>query len=104
MAAFVTYRRWRLRPGVELADVVDLVRDRIEPHYRVLDPDVRLGLELIDGSRSVLAVQQWPDRDRFTAATTSAGYPAWLAAYRPALLRWDELLEFETDWTATRLL
>ena len=24
MAAFVTYRRWRLRPGIELADVVDL--------------------------------------------------------------------------------
>lgn len=99
----MTYRRWRLRPGAEVADVVELVRERIEPHYRTLDPAVRLSLDLIDGSRAVLAVQHWPDRARFTAATTSADYPAWLAAYQPALRRWDELLEFETEWTATRL-
>lgn len=104
MTAFVTYRRWRLRPGVDPAEVVQLARHRIEPHYRALDPGVRLSLDLIDGSRSVLAVQHWPDRARFAAATASPGYPAWLEAYQPALQRWDELLEFETEWAAARLL
>ena len=49
MAAYLTYRRWRLRAGVDVADVAALVRDRIEPHYRSLDPAVRLTLELIAG-------------------------------------------------------
>lgn len=54
----LTYKRWRLRDGVDSQAVVSLVRDHIVPHYRTLDPTVRLGLELIEGSCAVLATQR----------------------------------------------
>lgn len=104
MAEYLTYRRWRLRDGVDVTDVDALVRHRIVPHYGRLDPAVRLGLESIDGSRSILAIQRWPDRTRYQRALASTGFAAWLAAYRPILQEWDGLVEFETEWAAERLL
>lgn len=64
MVTFLTYKRWNLRDGVDAQAVVNMVRDRIVPHYRTLDPTVRLGLEQIEESRSVLATQRWLDRGR----------------------------------------
>lgn len=55
MVEYLTYKRWRLRNGVDVTDVHTLVRDRIVPHYHRLDPAVRLELEMIDRTRSVLA-------------------------------------------------
>ncbi len=101
--AYLTYRRWRLRDGVDVGQIDALVREQIVPHYRRLDPAVRLHLELVDGSRSILAVQVWPDRARHAAVLASGEYAEWLAAYRSILRRWDELVEFEAEWAATRL-
>lgn len=64
MATFLTYKRWRLRDGVNMQTVINMVRDRIAPHYEVLDPTVRLGLEQIDGAQAVLATQRWLSRER----------------------------------------
>lgn len=100
MARYLTYKRWRLRDGVDVADVTALVRDRIVPHYRRLDPDVRLGLERIDGSRSILAIQRWPDLARHEQVLASAGFAGWLDACRPILQQWDEMVEFESEWEA----
>jgi hypothetical protein len=103
MVEYLTYRRWRLRDGVDVADVHALVRDRIVPHYHRLDPAVRLELEMIDRTRSVLAIQRWPDRARRAAVEASDGYAAWLDAYRPILRLWDGLVEFEAEWESSRL-
>jgi len=79
-----------------------MVRDRIVPHYKTLDPTVRLGLEQIEGSRTVLATQRWLD-DRGHRGQTIEGpaFAAWLEAYRLLLEDWDRLVEFEAEWNRT---
>ena len=101
---YLTYRRWRLRDGVDIADVVDIVQRRIIPHYRRLDPAVRLGLESVDGSRAVLAVQRWPDRCHHRRATSGPDFDSWFERYRPILHDWDRLVEFEAEWETVRLI
>ncbi len=104
MITFITYKRWRLRDGVAAQVVVDMVRDRIIPHYRTLDPTVRLGLEQIEASHAVLAIQRWPDRERRDRAMAGASFEAWFAVYRPLLEDWDLLVEFEAEWESHELI
>jgi hypothetical protein len=104
MAEFVTYKRWRLKEGEEEADLVDLVRNEIAPHYATLAGSVRLGLQRISGSQSYLALQHWPSRAIWERTTTSASYQAWFAAYEPILARWDQLMAFEDGWEAEEIL
>src|SRR5262245_49799577 len=44
MEVFVIYKRWRLKDGKQEADLVDLVRNDIIPHYAKLGGCMRLGL------------------------------------------------------------
>jgi hypothetical protein len=104
VAAFLTYKRWRLRDGVDTQAVANVVRDWIVPHYRALDPAVRLGLEQIEGSRMVLATQRWPDRERRDQTIGGPIFEAWLDAYRPLLEYWDRLVEFEAEWESIELI
>ncbi len=104
MATFLTYKRWRLRDGVDAQAVATMVRDRIVPHYRTLDPTVRLGLEQIEGSRAVLATQRWLDRGCRDQTIGGDAFEAWLDAYRPLLEDWDRLVEFEAEWESNELI
>lgn len=104
MATFLTYKRWRLRDGVDAQAVATMVRDRIVPHYRTLDPTVRLGLEQIEGSRAVLATQRWLDRGCRDQTIGGDAFEAWLDAYRPLLEDWDRLVEFEAEWESIELI
>jgi len=83
--------------------VANLVRDRMVPYYETLDPTVRLGLEQIEGSRTVLATQRWLDRERRDQAIGGPAFQAWLDAYQPLLQGWDRLVEFEAEWESTEL-
>ncbi|CAN5519202.1 hypothetical protein BH10CHL1_BH10CHL1_42210 [soil metagenome] len=56
MAEFVTYKRWRLKDGKGEADLVELVRNAIVPHYAKLAGDVRLGLHRIRDTQSYLVI------------------------------------------------
>lgn len=107
MATFLTYKRWRLRDGVDAQAVATMVRDRIVPHYthyKKLDPTVRLGLEQIEGSHAVLATQRWLDRERRDQTIGGPAFEAWLDAYRPLLEDWDRLVEFEAEWESNELI
>ncbi len=104
MATFLTYKRWRLRDGVDIQAVANMVRDRIVPHYKTLDPTVRLGLEQIEGSRTVLATQRWLDRERRDQTIGGPAFEAWLDAYQRLLQDWDRLVEFEAEWETTELI
>jgi quinol monooxygenase YgiN len=104
MAAFVTYKRWRLKDGQREADLVDLVRNEIAPHYAALEGCVRLELHRISGADSYLALQHWQSRGVWERTTSSAFYEAWINAYRPILTRWDQLMDFEDEWEAEVLL
>jgi len=91
LGEFVTIKRWRLRDSRQEAELVRLVQQQIKPHYRALSSDVRLGLLRIDGTRSYFAVQYWPSRAHWDAATRSASYAGWWAQYEPMLergIRW----------------
>lgn len=101
---FRTYKRWLLREGVDAQAVVSLVRDRIVPRYRTLDPTVLLGLEQVERSRSVLATQRWLDRGHRDRAMTQPAFQTWLAAYRPLLEDWDRLVELEAEWESHELI
>ena len=104
MGEFVTIRQWRLRADRQEAELVRLVQGQIEPHYRTLSRDVRLGLLRIDGTRSYLAVQYWRSRDHWNAATQSVSYAGWWAQYEPMLERWDQVMEFEAELESEELL
>lgn len=100
----MTYKRWRLREGIALQDVVHLVESEIAPHYGRLDPEVQLGLESVVGEAEVLAVQHWPDRDAHDRVLEGDDYRLWWDAYAPVLGRWDELVELVEEWKADRLI
>ena len=104
MAEFVTYKRWRLKDSQREADLVDLVRNEIAPHYAKLEGGVRLGLHRIRDTPSCLALQYWPSRAAWETTTSSTFYQAWLEEYEPILVRWDELMELEDEWEAEVLL
>jgi quinol monooxygenase YgiN len=104
MAAFVTYKRWRLRDGKQEVDLVDLVRNEIVPHYAKLEGPVRLGLHRIRNTPSYLALQQWQSRAAWETTTSSDFYQSWLREYEPILARWDQLMEFEDEWEAEVML
>ncbi len=99
----ILYKRWLLREGATLGDVVELVRNDIAPHYRTLDPRVQLGLEA-HGDGSVLAIQRWPSRDVLDQAMTGRRFQEWWAAYQPVLAAWDELVELDGEWETQDLL
>lgn len=99
----ILYKRWLLREGTALEDVADLVRARIEPHYRELATDVVLSLES-HGTDAVLAIQRWPDRASLERVTSGPGFERWWEAYQPVLTAWDELVDFDAEWETEDLL
>jgi hypothetical protein len=104
MTAFVTYKRWRLKDGKPEADLVDLVRNKIIPHYARLGVPVGIALHRIADTSSYLALQHWPSRAAWEATTSSETYRSWLGEYEPILARWDLLMEFEDEWEAEVIL
>jgi hypothetical protein len=104
MGQFITMKRWRLKEERNEAELLDLVRGSIVPHYKQLSDAVRLGLWRIDGTRSYLALQHWPSRTAWESATQSASFQEWFGKYIPILARWDEMMELEGEWATEELL
>ncbi len=104
MSQFITVKRWRLKEGRKEAELLDLVRGSIAPHYKQLSDAVRLGLWRIAGTRSYLALQHWQSRADWEAATRSESFQHWYRRYEPILARWDEMMEFEDEWETEDLL
>lgn len=104
MAEFTTYKRWTLRPGRDESDLVELVRERIVPHFEKLQGCIGLGLLRIEGTRSYLALQYWESRERWSETIGSDYYKTWYEEYLPILDRWDEIMEFEEEWDAEDLI
>ena len=104
MAEFITYKRWALRPGRGESELVELVRERIVPHFKKLHGCIRLELLRIEGTRSYLALQYWESRERWSETSGSDYYRTWYEEYLPILDRWDEIMAFEEEWDAQDLL
>lgn len=104
MAEFITFKRWKLQDGQDDSELLALVRNEIEPHYRQLPGCLGIGLLHILGTRSYLALQYWESRDAWQTTIASDDYAAWLEAYQPALERWEQLMVFENEWEAQDLL
>lgn len=100
---FTTYKRWTLKDGRDEVELVEIVSARIIPHYRRLDPEVRLRLLRVEGTRSYLALQDWPSRRRWESAMASEAFKAWFREYEPTLRDWDELVELEAEWETEEL-
>ena len=80
------------------------MQQEIEPHYRSLSNDVRLGLLRIEGTRSYFAVQYWRSRAHRESATQSDFYASWWKQYEPMLARWDQVVELEAEFDSEELL
>lgn len=104
MGRLITVKRWRLKEERTEAELLDLVRGAIVPHYRKLSDAVRLKLWRIDGTRAYLALQVWASRAEWEATRQSATFAAWYRDYEPVLARWDELMELEEEWETEELL
>ncbi len=99
----VAYKRWRLRAGVSVDQVAGFVGTRIVPAYRALSGAVTLGLQAdLDGA-TVLAVQRWVTREQRDQAMHGSAFEAWWAGYEPALVDWDELVEFVDEWETSEV-
>lgn len=104
MPEFITFKRWTLQEGRTEAEIVRLVREAIEPHYRLLPGCKRLGLLRIAGTRAYLATQHWESRAACEQAVNSPEYAAWYAAYAPALAQWHAMLTLEAEWETEEVL
>lgn len=99
----VLYKRWSLRAGVEVEDVLALVQREVQPAYRRLSGQVQLGLELsLDGS-SVVAIQRWSSQEVHAATVSGMSYSEWWADYEPRLAQWDRLVEFVSEWSSVEM-
>jgi quinol monooxygenase YgiN len=99
-SALVLYKRWSLRAGVDVRDVAALVQRETLPAYRRLSAEVTLGLEVALDDTSVMAIQRWSSRAAHEAVTSSDHYTAWWTGYGPLLARWDDLVEFDSEWSS----
>lgn len=104
MSEFITFKRWALRDGRQEAELVDLVREEIIPHFKKLPGCLRLELLHIADTRSYLAIQHWKNRDTWHTTIGSNFYGSWYEEYRPTLERWDKLMTFEEEWQSEDLL
>ncbi len=104
MAEFLTCKRWTLREGREESELVELVREKIVPHYKKLQGCLGLGLLRIEGTRSYLALQHWESRERWRETIGSDDYKTWYEEYLPFLDRWYEIVAFEEEWNAEDVL
>ncbi len=87
MSEFITFKRWALRDEREEAELVELVREEIVPHFRKLPGCLRLGLLRNSSARSYLALQYRDNRDRWRETTGSDYYRTWYREYLPILDR-----------------
>ena len=104
MGEFITIKRWCLKEGRTEAELLDLIRGSIVPHYEELSDAVRLGLWRIDGTRSYLALQHWQSRADWESATQAEPYRGWFRRYASILERWDEIMELEGEWETEDVL
>ena len=104
MAEFITFKRWKLRDGRQEAELLEMVRNEIEPHYQQMPGCLGIRLLHILGTRSYLALQYWQDRASWQVATSADDYEVWLEAYQPVLERWDQMMVFEDEWETEDLL
>jgi hypothetical protein len=104
MTAVMIWGRWRLREGKQEAELLDLMRNAMIPHYQKYGNRVNISLLRIADSRSYLMLQRWPDRETWTAFPTSMFYEIWFAEYEPILEQWDALMELEEEWECEELL
>lgn len=104
MTEVIICGRWRLREGKAEAEVLELMRNAIIPHYAVYDRRIKLNLLRIADSRCYLTTQRWPDREAWAAFPASPLYEDWLTAYTPFLEQWDALVELEEEWECEELL
>ena len=104
MPEFITFKLWALRDGREETELVELVHEKIVPHFSKLPGCLRLGLLRIEGTQSYLALQFWQSREVWRETTGSDYYRTWYREYLPILERWDEIMAFEEEWDAEDLL
>lgn len=98
MSRLVVVRRWTLRDGRSESELLDLVQNRVIPHYDRLPACVGLGLLRIHATRSYLALQHWESRKARQSVMSSDAYADWVDAYEPTLERWNDMMEFEEEW------
>jgi hypothetical protein len=104
MGRFITIKRWQLKQGREEADLVNLVKGSIMPHYESLSQAVRLRLWRIEATRSYLALQEWSSRAERETVLRSDAFQEWYRRYEPILARWHELMALEDEWETEELL
>jgi [ribosomal protein S5]-alanine N-acetyltransferase len=104
LTTFTTYKRWDLRDGRDESDLINIVSNHIIPHYRQLDPVVRLELLRILGTRSFLALQHWPSRSHREVVLSSDRYKSWYQEYEPILEQWNQLMAFVAEWETEDVL
>ncbi|MEM7364393.1 MAG: hypothetical protein AAF525_10250 [Pseudomonadota bacterium] len=101
---FTTYKRWTLREGRNETELVDLVSNRTIPHFEKLNSNVKLGLLRIEGTRSYLALQHWPNRELWESTMSSEAFQSWYDEYQPILQDWDSMMAFESEWESEELI
>ena len=104
MTEVIICGRWRLRDDKQEAQLIDLMRNAMIPHYQKYGNRVKLGLLRIADTRSYLVLQRWPDRKDWAEFPTSLFYERWLAEYEPILEQWDALVDLEDEWECEELL
>tara|TARA_B100000519_G_C14125076_1_gene382421 strand:- start:268 stop:603 length:336 start_codon:yes stop_codon:yes gene_type:complete len=100
---FTTYKCWRLKDRRELRELRMLVADEIVPRYSMLPGCLRLRLELVHESDTVLTIQVWEDRETWQTVLESESYARWFREYEPILAQWDGMVTFLDEWTTESL-
>ena len=81
MSEFITFKRWAPRDGREEAELVELVREEIVPHFKKLPGCPGLGLLRILGARSYLVPSQL-NYEKDIVGAVCHEHPGWKSASR----------------------
>lgn len=99
--SFLSYSRWSLKRGNELASVLTLLRDVVRPAYAQLPGFLSLTLlDLVD-SPEYLVIAAWDTRDDYDNWVRQGD--EWRAANADAFKQWQAVMDFEDEYQASIL-
>jgi heme-degrading monooxygenase HmoA len=102
IASFLSYSRWTLKRNADVGDVLKLFREVVRPAYGQIPGCLSLTLlEIIDESRTYLAIAAWDTRDDYDAWVRTAD--DWREANQGAFKQWQSVMDFEDEFQASIL-
>ena len=99
--SFLSYSRWTLKRGADIAKAIDVFRDAVRPAYASVQGCLSLTLVEVIDEDHYLVIASWDTRDDYDAWAREAD--EWRVENDEAFKQWQAVMDFEEEFTASIL-